>query len=55
MRRFDRMELRVGRGLRDYVDDSAGLLFVAVYPPRLPAFDVGAVALLSLFVGELGS
>ena len=55
VRRFDRMKLRVGRGLPDDVVGSAGWVFVAVYPPRLPAFDVGAVAMLSLFVGELGS
>ena len=55
VRRFDRMELRVGRGLPDDVDVSAGWVFVAVYPPRLQAFEVGAVALLSLLVGELGS
>ena len=55
MRRFDRMELRVGRGLPDDVDGSAGWLFVAVYPPRLQGFEVDAVALLSLFVGELRS
>ncbi len=55
VRRFDRMELRVGRGLPDDIDVSAGWVFVAVYPPRLQAFEVGAVALLSLLVGELGS
>ena len=55
VRKFDRMELRVGRGLPDDVDGSAVWVFVAVYPPRLPAFDVGAVVLLSLLVGELGS
>ena len=53
MRRSDRMELRVGRGLSDDVDGSAGWLFVAVYPPRLQGFEVGAVASLSLLVGEL--
>ena len=55
VRRFDRMELRIGRDWPDDVDVSAGWVFVAVYPPRLPAFDVGAVALLSLLVGEWGS
>ena len=55
VRRSDRMELRVGLGSPDDVDVSAGWVFVAVYPPRLPAFDVGAVALLSLLVGEWGS
>ena len=53
VRRFDRMELRVGRGLPDDVDVSAGWVFVAVYPPRLQGFEVGAVASLSLMVGEL--
>ena len=47
------MELRVGRGLPDDVDVSAGWVFVAVYPPRLQGFEVGAVASLSLLVGEL--
>ena len=47
------MELRVGRGLPDDVDGSAGWLFVAVYPPRLHGFEVDAVASLSLLVGEL--
>ena len=53
VRRFDRMELRVGRGSADDVDVSAGWIFVAVYPPRLQGFEVGAVASLSLLVGEL--
>ena len=55
VRRSDRMELRVGRGSPDDVDVSAGCLLVAVYPPRLQGFEVGAVSLLSLLVGELGS
>ncbi len=55
VRRFDRMELRVGRGLPDDVDGSAVWVFVAVYPPRLQGFEVGAVASLSLLVGELWS
>ena len=55
VRRSDRMELRVGRGSPDDVDVSAGCVLVAVYPPRLQGFEVGAVSLLSLLVGELGS
>ena len=38
----------------DDVDGSAGWLFVAVYPPRLQGFEVGAAASLVL-VGELRS
>ncbi len=53
LRRFDRMELRVGRGLPDDVAGSARWVFVAVYPPRLQGFEVGSVASLSLSVGEL--
>ena len=53
MRRFDRMELSVGCGFPDDIDGSAGLVFVAVYPPRLQGFEVGAVASLSIMVGEL--
>ena len=49
------MELRVGRGLPDDVDGSAGWLFGAVYPPRLQVFEVGAVASLSVLCGELRS
>ena len=49
VRRSDRMELRVGRG------SPAGWVLVTVDPPRLQGFEVGAVALLSLLVGELGS
>ncbi len=55
MRRFDRMELRVGRDSPDDVVVSAGWVLVAVYPPRLQGFEVVAVALLALLVGELGS
>ena len=55
VRRSDRMELRVGRGSPDDVDVSAGWVLVAVYPPRRQGFEVGAVALLSLLGGELGS
>ena len=55
MRRFDRMELRVGRDSPDDVGVSAGCLLVAVYPPRLQGFEVVAVALSALLVGELGS
>jgi len=55
VRRSDRMELRVGLGSPDDVDVSVGWLLVVVYPPRLQGLEVGAVALLSLLVGELGS
>ena len=55
VRRSDRMELRVGLVMPDDVDVSAGWVLVVVYPPRLQGLEVGAVALLSLLVGELGS
>ena len=55
VRRSERMELRIGRGSADDVDGSGGWVLVAAYPPRLQGFEVGAVALLSLLVGELGS
>ena len=49
------MELRVGRDSPDGVGVSAGCLLVAVYPPRLQGFEVVAVSLSALLVGELGS
>ena len=55
MRRSDRMELRVGLVMPDDVDVSAGWVLVVVYPPRLQGLEVGAVAVLSLSIGELGS
>ncbi len=55
MRKFVRMELRVGRGWPDDVAGSAGGLFVAVYPPRLRGFEVDVVAAVLLLIGELWS
>ena len=54
VRRFLSMELRVGLGWPDDVDGSAGEGFVAVCPPRLQGFEVGAVASMLLLVGGCG-